>query len=126
MPGGGRVTRVTREIKQAGFNEHGDVAFFTALDTSEEGIYLYSRGSLSLIAKTGTVVPGVGTISSFPTFQGAPDPGAALNDHGQVGFGCTLADGRVVLLVATPQGNESKQHERKGAKRKKHGHGRHH
>ncbi len=31
-----------------------------------------------------------------------PSGGAQLNDRGQTFFGCSLTDGRVVLLLATP------------------------
>jgi len=103
MPGGAHVTRLVRNTAQVGFNERGDLTFYGELDTSESGFYIYSKSSISLIARTGTVVPGVGTIFSME-MSDQPGNSVALNDYGQVGFGCTLADGRVVLLIATPHG----------------------
>ena len=103
MPGGGHVTRLVRNTAQVGLNERGDLTFYADLDTSESGLYIYSKSSISLIARTGTVVPGVGTIFSME-MSDQPGNSVALNDYGQVGFGCTLADGRVVLLIATPHG----------------------
>jgi hypothetical protein len=111
MPGGG--TFVT-----SGFgtylNNAGDVVFNAVLDTHtggipDTGLYVWSRGSLRLVARTGTVIPGVGTISLTTTGVSIFPPPASLfpltgpiNDHGQVLFGATLTDGRGVLLVATP------------------------
>jgi hypothetical protein len=119
MPGGGRlVTAGTIGFWQLDVNNAGDVVFNAALDTDDNtddkqdtGLYLWSHGSLRLVARTGTVVPGVGTIAhlgtSVPTVEGISDvdpySGANNNDRGQVVFGATLSDGRGVLLVATPK-----------------------
>ena len=76
----------------------------------DSGQFVWSDGSLRLVARTGTVIPGVGTVdrvtpapivfppSIIPTLSG----GAINNDRGQVVFTLTLTDGRVVMLVATP------------------------
>jgi len=95
MPGGGHFVYGSGNV---GLNNSGTVAFTAALDTGEEGVYAYSRGSLRLIAKTGTVIPGLGTVSGV-AFTNNP-----LNDRGQAVFGCDLSDGRTVLLLATPTG----------------------
>ena len=99
MPGGGRVGLIPGSSWQVGFNSRGDVAFAAPLDTGEEGLYVYVGGSLRLVARTGTVIPGVGTILNLETWRGAQ-----LNNHGQIPFACTLTDGRIVLLLATPHG----------------------
>jgi hypothetical protein len=116
MPGGGGVTFISALDWNAGLNNRGEVAFATGLDNGEEGLYTYSRGSIDLVAKTGTVIPGVGTIFSLemgnpivsgspPAAVGWPTSGSQLNDRGQIFFGCTLTDGRGALVLATP--NES-------------------
>jgi hypothetical protein len=113
MPGGGRVTFISALDWNVGLNNHGELAFATGLDNGEEGLYTYFHGSIHLVAKTGTVIPGVGTIFSLemgnpivggapPAAAGWPTSGSQLNDHGQTVFGCTLTDGRGVLLLATP------------------------
>jgi hypothetical protein len=118
MPGGGRlVTAGNTGFWQLDVNNAGDVVFNAALDTDDNtddkqdtGLYLWSHGSLRLVARTGTLIPGVGTIAhlgtNVPTVRphpGAdPNSGANNNDHGQVVFGATLSDERGVLLVATP------------------------
>jgi len=118
MPGGGHVTLISAIDWAVGFNNRGDVGFATGLDTGEEGLYTYSHGSLHLVARTGTVIPGVGTIFSLemgnsvapglpPTPSGYPTCGAQLNERGQTFFGCTLTDGRGVLLLATPTGQDN-------------------
>ena len=68
---------------------------------------------MSVVARTGTVLHGIGTISDI----GLPAPGPALpppygsggevNRRGQVFFSARLTDGRVVLLLATPEAASS-------------------
>src|SRR5262249_41451761 len=70
LPGGGHMVSASFNPANFDMNSKGDVAFNALLDTGEEGVYLYSKGALSLVAKTGTVIPGVGTIGSME-FWGA-------------------------------------------------------
>lgn len=113
MPGGGR-------FDHSGFgtslNNADDVVFNAVLNTNtggipDTGLYVWSHGSVGLVARTGTVIPGVGTISLTTTGTSIfpPPPAGSLfplvgpiNDHGQILFGVTLTDGRGVLLIATP------------------------
>ena len=51
-------------------NNAGEVVFNATLDTDDNaddlpdtGLYVWSHGSLRLVARTGTVIPGVGTIA---------------------------------------------------------------
>ncbi len=113
MPGGGGF--VTSGFGSS-LNNAGDVVFNAVLDTNtggipDTGLYVWSRGAVRLVARTGTVIPGVGTISLTTTGVSIfppPPPGSLfplvgqINDHGQVLFGATLGDGRGVLLIATP------------------------
>jgi hypothetical protein len=112
-------------------NNVGDVVFNAKLDTDDNGddlpdtgLYVWSHGSLRLVARTGTVIPGVGTIAhlvmnvlvAIPSTTLFPNSGAHNNDRGQVLFGATLcdigvtpcatSDGRGVLLVATPKSHK--------------------
>src|SRR6516225_7529522 len=58
-----------------------------------EGVFLWSHGSLSLVAKTGTVIPGVGTIASFDQYgRGLPNGYVHINDPGHVAFAAVLTD----------------------------------
>jgi hypothetical protein len=123
MPGGGHIAQIPLVNWFLGLNNPGDVAFSATLDTSDvlptgdEGLYVYSQGSIHLIARSGTMIPGLGTIYSLETGQiappgippppaGFPNCGSQINDRGQTFFGCSLTDGRVVLLLATPSGND--------------------
>jgi hypothetical protein len=112
-------------------NNGGEVVFNAKLDIDDNedglpdtGLYLWSHGSLRLVARTGTVIPGVGTIAhlvmnvlvAIPSPTLVPNSGAHNNDRGQVVFGATLcdagatpcatSDGRGVLLVATPKSQQ--------------------
>ncbi len=118
MPGGGHlVTASTLGGSQIHINNGGEVVFNAVLDTdvngdgtADTGLFVWSHGDLRLVARTGTVIPGVGTISNLvmgvivvpPPPVLVPNSGAVSNDRGQVLFGATLSDGRGVLLVATP------------------------
>jgi hypothetical protein len=100
MPGGGKIVTVNPFFSPGSYslNNSGDVTFNPALDTGESGLYLYSRGSFQVIVRTGSVIPGVGTVVSATTGHS----GGALNDSGELFFWATLTDGNGVLLVATP------------------------
>ncbi len=103
MPGGGNAVIAGGIIGNYTLNNHGELAFIVTLDSDvdgngkpDTGVYIRSRaGSLSLLARTGTVIPGVGTIVSATT--------SIINDRGQVAFAAHLTDGHTVLLLATPR-----------------------
>lgn len=113
MPGGGHLLTASNSTLDFYLNNRGEVAFAAFLDTDsnsdgiqDTGVYVASGGLLRLVARTGTVIPGVGAIAqasaSFAQLPPSPLSGAANNDRGQVFFNATLTDGRVVLLLATP------------------------
>lgn len=115
MPGGGHLLTVPFFFGSYDVNNPGDVSFLGALDTDvngdklpDTGLFVWSHGALRLVARTGTVIPGVGTVAHLnnPFFVGAPPAdiydSASMNDRGQVFFEAIMADGSVVILVATP------------------------
>jgi hypothetical protein len=118
MPGGGAfVTASTIIGWQIDVNNRGDVVFNATVDTDDNGdgildtgLFVWSHGALRLVARTGTDIPGVGTIAHLitnvpltsPRPALVPNSGANNNDRGQVLFSATLTDGRGVLLLATP------------------------
>jgi hypothetical protein len=113
MPGGGTLVTATFQDSNYHLNNRGDVSFSATLDTDvngdgikDRGLYLFSEGSLSLVARTGTVIPGLGTIAYLGLAPFLPFPAAAggiINERGQVLFFATLTDGRGVILAATPK-----------------------
>lgn len=117
MPGGGHLRSAGFFTGEISLNNEGTISFTATLDTDDNGdgledtgLYTWSRGKLSLVARTGTVLPGLGTIQSFhpPEALGFPTTfaGAANNDRGQIVTQVTLeGEGEVgVMLLATPQG----------------------
>jgi hypothetical protein len=112
MPDSGNLVTASFFISNYHLNNRGDVVFNGILNTDvngdgvpDTGLFVWSKGSLHLVARTGTVIPDIGTIAHLnpPGVQAPPLQGAALiNDHGEVFFQATLADGSGVLLVATP------------------------
>jgi hypothetical protein len=120
VPGGGHIVTTSVVGGQIHLNNRGDVVFNAALDTDlngdgvpDTGLFQWSHGQLSLIARSGSVLPGVGTIDNLtfsvivtppPTIL-VPNSGADNNDQGQVLFGATLEDGRSVMILYTPTGH---------------------
>lgn len=109
MPGGGHITTASQSIQNYSINNGGDVAFDAALDTQavagvpDTGIYVRVGGTLRLVARTGTVIPGVGTMAGlFSPFVTFPSMAAIINNRGQLLFTGVLTDGTIVLLLATP------------------------
>jgi hypothetical protein len=128
MPGGGAFVTASNIMGwQIHVNNVGDVVFNAKLDTDDNGddlpdtgLYVWSHGSLHLVARTGTVIPGVGTIAhlfmnvivAIPSITLVPDSGVHNNDRGQVVFGARFVEKdeggeqRGVLLLATPKSQE--------------------
>ena len=110
MPGGGNLlTAPFFTLNYDVSNRNEVVAFAGVLDTktngtdNDTGLYVLSTIGLRLVARTGTLIQGVGTISGL-TAPGFPIPwtGGAINERGQIAFAATLTDGNTVLLLATP------------------------
>jgi hypothetical protein len=59
-------------------NNSGDVAFGAPLSSGDSGVFKFSGGEITSIARAGDPVPGAGTIFYADT--------ASLNDAGQVAF----------------------------------------
>jgi hypothetical protein len=113
LPGGGRFVSAANYDATYGINSEGDIAFAASLNADstgtgndDTGIYVQSHGSLNLVAKTGTVIPGVGTIAALSQAPTSTQPdygsGGLINNSGQVLLNVTLTNGKGVLLVATP------------------------
>ena len=114
MPGGGHMISAGFFTSEMGLNNNGVVTFTATLDTKtgdgtnhDTGLYSWSRGTLTLIARSGTVLPGIGKILGLhppaapdflTTFSGAPN-----NERGQVAFQAALTSGKGVMLLATPR-----------------------
>jgi hypothetical protein len=94
-PGGGSFDRFGAESMPivAPVNARGDVAFFATLSRgdADEGLFLWSRGRLTALAREGGRVAGVGRLSGF-----GKHPIPALGDDGTVVFAAAVAGGRAV------------------------------
>ena len=111
LPEGGHLVTTGAQPPQFSLDDSGEVAFAATLDTDngagvlDTGVYVWTaHGGVKLIARTGTVVPGLGTIGHInsPSYVGSrmPTGGAVLNSSGHVLFTATLTDGLGVLLIA--------------------------
>lgn len=104
MPGGGRLSTTSFYTGNYDLNERDDVVFAAVLDNGQQGLYLWANGSLSLVAKTGSNLPGIGVIEHL-NLLGLPTlyPGARMNDHGEILFSARLTNGEGVLVRASPR-----------------------
>jgi hypothetical protein len=95
MPGGGNLVRTAFQHGNWTMNDSGDVAFSALLDSDslglgdfDMGLYVWSSGSLRLVARTGMDFPGLGTLIKLspPLFFGEPFSGALIDGRGEVVF----------------------------------------
>lgn len=96
MPGGKTLLRVAGGC--FGLNDAGEIFFGAELTDGSSGEYLWSHGKVQLLAGTGTVVPGVGTLVDA---IGPCDTLQPLNNRGEALIVGTFADGRTALMVAS-------------------------
>jgi hypothetical protein len=120
MPGGGHFVTASQFPYTVRLNNSNQISFVARLDTDangdnigDTGLYVLSKGKLQLVARTGTSIPGVGTIAHINNPLYVSIGGAAffdepaINDRGQIFFEATLTDQTTgVLLVATPRAPE--------------------
>ncbi len=96
-------------------NNAGQVAFVAQLDAdvngdgfTDTGVYVYDKGALRTVVRTGMVIPGLGTVAhtNNPFFVGGPNPwpGVHLNDRGQILTQVILTSGVAHVVVATLEG----------------------
>jgi hypothetical protein len=117
MPGGGTMVNTTLSQGAHAINGGGDVAFVARLDTDangdgekDTGVYLYRRGTIIPVVRTGTAIPGLGTVAhTNRTWEVAcgslcpwPWPGVHLNDRGEILTQVILENGDNYIVVATP------------------------
>jgi hypothetical protein len=102
-PGGGVFDRFGAESMPivAPVNARGDVVFFATLGRGDagEGLFLWSRGRVTAVAREGDRVAGAGRLSGF-----GKHPAPGLGDDGTVVFAAAVAGGRAVEGVFTSQG----------------------
>jgi hypothetical protein len=100
MPGGGHLITTAVQYGNWTLNDGGDVAFSALLDTDslgngdfDMGLYVWSAGSLRLVARSGMDFPGVGTLVKLaPPFLFDPFSGALINARGDMVFQGTFLD----------------------------------
>jgi hypothetical protein len=102
LPGGGFFKKGGFYNQMAAMNNAEDIAFFAVLQDDTEGVYLWRRGHLSLVAKTGASIEG-GVIDNFDDSLGIPGTQVAINDVGQVIFTARYQGGGGALVMATPK-----------------------
>lgn len=110
-PGGGHYFNFGCNQGNYGIADDGKIAFGAVLDTDNdydtwEGTGMFvsgGPGGVVQVARTGTVLPGIGTVASVgydaPCAAGT---GGLINNRGQVLFMAILTNGDQVMLLATP------------------------
>jgi hypothetical protein len=117
---GGIMVQATFSQGNHGINNHGDIAFAAQLkkDVNDDGlqdtgVYVDHDGEISTVVRTGTVIPGLGTVAhtnyiNFPYFYDGkyPIPGVFINDRGDVLTQVILENGDNYIVVARPRVND--------------------
>jgi hypothetical protein len=102
-PGGGVFDRFGAEAMPivAPVNGRGDVAFFSTLGRGgpDEGLFVWSRGRITAVAREGDRVPNVGRLSGF-----GKHPAPSLAEDGTVVFAAAITGGSAVEGIFAAQG----------------------
>lgn len=106
MPGGGHMSSAGFYVSAYGLNQSGEAVFFAKLDTDDDkdgqpdtGAYTWRDGKLGLVARTGSAIPGLGTVAVVASGNGFS---VNNNDLGQVAMPVMTTDGKTHLVIATP------------------------
>jgi hypothetical protein len=103
MPGGGTFMTGGYYGQDSCLNNQGDVVFDATLSDGTNAIYVWRKGIVSLVAKTGTDT-GAGVISTLDDFGGSvANTQVSINDSGQILFAAKFKAGGGAMLVATPK-----------------------
>lgn len=107
LPGGGHMSSAGFYVSSYGLNQSGEVVFFAKLDTDNDkdgqpdtGAYSWRDGVLGLVARTGSTIPGLGTVTAVASGNGFS---VNNNDLGQVAMPVMTSDGKTHLIIATPR-----------------------
>ena len=71
----GKLVTVSNTVTAHHLNNRGEISFLANLDTGQEALYVKSDDKFRLVAKTGGVLPGIGTIQDIGD---GPPPGFPL------------------------------------------------
>jgi hypothetical protein len=110
---GGIMKNTTSSQGAHAIENAGDVAFVAVLDADsngdgvdDTGVYLWSDGTIRTVVKTGTVIPGRGTVVHVDNayLVGGPNPWPEvhMNERGQILTQVILDTGANYAIVATP------------------------
>ena len=103
MPGGGTFMTAGAYSHNAYMNNQGEIAFVGTLQGGDNALYFWRKGTIGLVAKTGTPT-GAGTISTMDDFGGGlGNTQIAMNDAGQIIFAAKFQEGGGGLLLANPR-----------------------
>ncbi len=112
LPGGVMVQTTTAE-GNLGLNNSGVVAFVAQLDADvnsdtyqDTGVYVDHGGIITTVVRTGTVIPGLGTVAHTNNSYVVGfdlSPGVHINDQGDVFTQVILENGDTYAVVASPQ-----------------------
>lgn len=108
MPGGGRMVSASGYVQGYSLNDRGEVFFFARLSTDRDGdgkddngVFVWKDGTIRTVLRSGTNLPGMGTVSLISSGLGF---GAAVsNNNGEVLTYVTTTAGNGYLVKATPR-----------------------
>lgn len=108
MPGGGHMVTAAIYVQSYSLNDRGEVFFFAKLDTDkdgdgadDDGLFVWKDGTIRVIVRSGTALPGMGTASLISAGYGYGS--AVSNNHGEVLSYVTTTAGNGYLIKSIPQ-----------------------
>lgn len=112
LPGGTMKNAAQMQGSHA-IDNAGNVAFSAILDADNDhngvddsGVYLWSRGTISAVVRTGTVIPGLGTVvhvNNEDDVGTSSWPEVHINERGQILTQVIMNTGANYVVLATPK-----------------------
>lgn len=112
LPGGAMKNAAQQQGSHA-IDNAGNVAFSAILDADSDhdgiddtGVYLWSGGTTSAVVRTGTVIPGLGTVMHVNNedYVGTSSwPEVHINERGQILTQVIMNTGANYVVLATPK-----------------------
>jgi hypothetical protein len=112
LPGGTMKNAAQNQGSHA-IDNAGNVAFSAVLDADSDhdgvddtGVYLWSRGAIKAVVRTGTVIPGLGTVAHVNNEDDVHTsswPEVHINESGQILTQVIMNTGANYVVLATPK-----------------------
>jgi hypothetical protein len=104
LPGGGKFQQVEDGRRHSAIiNNTGQVAALIWIGDNDGGVLVYNvaDGTMSVVARTGQDLPGVGKITAMGLNRGVTSWNLGLNDHGDLLFAAQINGNKEEIILAS-------------------------